>query len=251
MANQAELQIQITADISDVQKDLNELRKALLRTTNPSEARRISNQMATISQAQNNNIRAFTANAREMARQTRQATESTRKSFESLKNVGSTMQGVGSSIQNVGQGLTNSITMPILGVGKASIDTAMNFEATMSKVQAISGATGTELKSLENKALEMGRTTKFSAIESAEALTFMGMAGWKTEEMLAGLPGIINLSAASGEDLAKTSDIVTDSLTGFGMTAGDTERFADILANTSRNANTNVKLMGETFKYVA
>lgn len=121
----------------------------------------------------------------------------------------------------------------------------------MSKVQAISGATGDDLAQLKAKAKEMGATTKFSATESAEALQYMAMAGWKTQQMVDGLPGIMNLAAASGEDLASTSDIVTDALTAFGMQASESGRFADVLAAASSNANTNVSLMGETFKYVA
>ena len=121
----------------------------------------------------------------------------------------------------------------------------------MSKVAAISGATGDDLKALTDKAKEMGATTKFSASESADALQYMAMAGWKTDDMLSGLEGIMNLAAASGEDLATTSDIVTDALTAFGLTAEDSTHFADILAQASANANTNVGMMGETFKYVA
>ena len=121
----------------------------------------------------------------------------------------------------------------------------------MSKVAAVSGATGAELDKLREKAREMGAKTKFSASEAADAMNYMAMAGWKTEEMLGGIEGIMNLAAASGEDLATTSDIVTDALTAFGMSASDSTHFADILAAASSNANTNVGLMGETFKYVA
>ena len=121
----------------------------------------------------------------------------------------------------------------------------------MSTVQAISGATGDELVALTDKAKEMGANTKFSATEAAEAMQYMAMAGWKTDDMLNGIEGIMNLAAASGEDLATTSDIVTDALTAFGLTAQDSAHFADILAQASSNANTNVSMMGETFKYVA
>ena len=121
----------------------------------------------------------------------------------------------------------------------------------MSKVSAISGATGAELDALSDKAKEMGAKTKFSATEAASAFEYMAMAGWKTEDMLNGIEGVMNLAAASGEDLASTSDIVTDALTAFGLTAQDSTHFADILAQASSNANTNVGMMGETFKYVA
>ena len=133
----------------------------------------------------------------------------------------------------------------------AAIKVGSDFEAGMSKVSAISGATGSELEALTEKAKEMGAKTKFSATESAEAFQYMAMAGWKTGDMLDGIEGIMNLAAASGEDLATTSDIVTDALTAFGLSAKDSTHFADILAKASSNANTNVSMMGETFKYVA
>lgn len=133
----------------------------------------------------------------------------------------------------------------------AVLDIGMSFESGMSKVEAISGATGEDLAALTDKAKEMGAKTKFSATESAEAMQYMAMAGWKTADMLNGIEGIMNLAAASGEDLATTSDIVTDALTAFGLSAQDSTHFADILAQASSNANTNVSMMGETFKYVA
>ena len=139
----------------------------------------------------------------------------------------------------------------IVGIGTAATKVGMDFEAAMSNVAAISGATGQDLTDLTNKAKEMGSKTKFSATESAEAFSYMAMAGWKTGDMLNGIEGIMNLAAASGEDLATTSDIVTDALTAFGLKAEDSSHFADVLAAASSNANTNVGLMGETFKYVA
>lgn len=139
----------------------------------------------------------------------------------------------------------------VVGIGTAAIKTGANFESSMSNVAAISGATGDELKSLTDKAKEMSAKTKFSASESADAFSYMAMAGWKTADMLDGIEGIMNLAAASGEDLATTSDIVTDALTAFGLSASDSTHFADILAKASSNANTNVGMMGETFKYVA
>ena len=132
-----------------------------------------------------------------------------------------------------------------------SIKVGSDFEAAMSKVSAISGATGDDLQKLTEKAKEMGAKTKFSATESAQAFEYMAMAGWKTEDMLNGIEGIMNLAAASGEDLATTSDIVTDALTAMGLQASDSGHFADVLAAASSNSNTNVGMMGETFKYVA
>lgn len=134
---------------------------------------------------------------------------------------------------------------------KSSVDVGMSFDASMSKVGAISRASSGDLELLRDKALEMGSSTKFSATEAAEAMNYMAMAGWKTKDMLRGIEGIMNLAAASGEDLATTSDIVTDALTAFGLSADDSTHFADVLAVASSNANTNVSMMGETFKYVA
>ncbi|WP_057540602.1 phage tail tape measure protein, partial [Paraclostridium sordellii] len=116
---------------------------------------------------------------------------------------------------------------------------------------AISGATGDDLKKLENKAQEMGAKTKFSAAQAGEGMEYMAMAGWKTGDMLEGIEPILNLAIASNEDLGTTSDIVTDALTGFGLKAKDAGMFSDVLAAASSNANTNVGMMGETFKYAA
>lgn len=158
------------------------------------------------------------------------------------------------------KGILNLLKNPIFQVGavlgvsiglKDTVDTYKDFEAAMSQVKAISGATGTEFEELNAKAQEMGATTKFTATESAEAFNYMAMAGWKTKDMLDGIEGILSLAAASGEDLSTTSDIVTDALTAFGLTAADSGHFADVLAQASASANTNVSMLGESFKYVA
>ncbi|SFX87760.1 phage tail tape measure protein [Ruminococcus sp. XPD3002] len=168
-----------------------------------------------------------------------------------LGEAGASLEKAGDKIATVGTNLTKYVTVPILGVGTAAVKTTADFDASMSKVAAVSGATGEDFDALRAKAREMGSQTKFSASEAADAMNYMAMAGWKTEDMLNGVEGIMNLAAASGEDLATTSDIVTDALTALGMTAGDSAHFADILAAASSNANTNVALMGESFKYVA
>ena len=158
------------------------------------------------------------------------------------------------------RGILNILKNPVFQAGsilgvtiglKDTIDTYKNFEAAMSQVGAVSGATGSDLERLTAKAKEMGATTKFTATEAAEAFNYMAMAGWKTGDMMNGIEGIMSLAAASGEDLATASDIVTDALTAFGLTAAAAGHFADILAAASSNANTNVAMMGETFKYAA
>ncbi len=165
----------------------------------------------------------------------------------------------------------------IVGVAAASANVGKAFESQMSTVGAIAGtvanedmpaltqaaadmglayqkganATETAMNILEAKAKQMGATTQFSATEAGQAMEYMAMAGWKSADMVGGIEGIMNLAAASGEELASTSDIVTDALTAFGMSASESGKFADILAATSSNANTNVTMLGESFKYVA
>lgn len=168
-----------------------------------------------------------------------------------MQNAQKFMKSAGKEITAIGKTLTLGITTPLLGLGTAAVSVSANFQESMSKVAAISGATGDDLERLTEKAKDMGATTKYSASESAEAFQYMAMAGWKTEDMLDGISGIMNLAAASGEELATVSDICTDALTAFGMSASDSGRFADILASASSNANTNVSMLGESFKYVA
>ena len=148
-------------------------------------------------------------------------------------------------VSGVGQKLL-PVTGVVTGLGTAAVKTAADFDSAMSRVAAVSGATGSDFDSPRDKAREMGVKTKFSATEAADAMNYMAMAGWKTEDMLSGIEGVMYLAAASGEDLATTSDIVTDALT-----AADSGHFADVLAAASSNANTNVSMMGETFKYCA
>lgn len=132
-----------------------------------------------------------------------------------------------------------------------TVEVGKGFESTMSQVQAISGASAEDMEELSSTASELGRTTSKSAQEVAEGFSYMAMAGWKTEDMLGGINGIVKLSEASQTDLATASDIVTDALTAFGESADQAGRLADIMAAASSNANTNVEMMGETFKYVA
>lgn len=161
------------------------------------------------------------------------------------------LNGLSSAFKTTGGLLSRNVTLPIVGVGAAAVKTATDFEAGMSEVKAISGATGSEFDALRDKAIEMGAKTKFSASDSADAFKYMAMAGWDASAMMDGIAGVMDLAAASGEDLATTSDIVTDALTAFGLQASDSAHFADVLAQASSKSNTNVGLMGETFKYVA
>ena len=168
--------------------------------------------------------------AAEQANQSATAVQKIATAGESLKSAGDKVSSAGEKF------LPASAAVTALGV--AAVKTDSDFDSSMSQVAAVSGATGDDFDKLRAKAHEMGAKTKFSASEAADAMNYMAMAGWKTSDMLDGIEGIMNLAAASGEDLATTSDIVTDALTAFGLTAKDSGHFADILAAASSNANT-------------
>ncbi|UXV35976.1 phage tail tape measure protein [Staphylococcus sp. IVB6181] len=168
-----------------------------------------------------------------------------------FSELGPRLQEIGSKMQSVGRSMSMYVSAPIIAGFGAAVKKSIDFDDSMRKVKATSGATGSEFQQLRDKALEMGAKTKFSASESAEALNYMALAGWDTKDMLGGIDGVMQLAAASGEDLGQVSDIVTDSLTAFGMKAKDSGRFADVLAQTSSKANTDVRGLGEAFKYAA
>lgn len=170
---------------------------------------------------------------------------------ETIEATGEKMVSIGDGMKDVGKNMSAYVTAPLVGVGTAAITTGISFEDTMAKVQATSGASAGEMENLEEKAREMGATTRFSASEAGDALYYMSLAGWSTDEMLNGIDGTMQLAAASGEDLGTVSDILTDSLTAFGLEADDSARMADVLAAASSNANTDVSGMGAAFQYVA
>lgn len=173
------------------------------------------------------------------------------KADKDMKSFESKLKGYGDKMEKAGKSWSAKVSAPIAGVGVVATKLGIDFQSAMSEVGAISGATGDDLAILEKKARDMGATTKFSASDAAEGLKYMAMAGWDTNAMLEGLDGVLALAAASGEDLGMVSDIVTDSMTAFGLQANEAGHFADVLAKASSSSNTNVGLMGETFKYVA
>lgn len=168
-----------------------------------------------------------------------------------LTQWGPKFQEIGRSMQSVGRNMSLYVTAPVVAGFGAAVKKSIDFDDSMRKVKATSGATSGEFQQLRDKALEMGAKTKFSASQSAEALNYMALAGWDTKEMMSGIDGVMQLAAASGEDLAQVSDIVTDGLSAFGLKAKDSSHFADVLAQTSSKANTDVAGLGEAFKYVA
>lgn len=179
------------------------------------------------------------------------------KSYDVLVNVKTAGAGAMNSLKSgIGSMVSGAVpqAMGLMGIGMGIADTVntyKNFQAQMSTVQAISGASAESLKDLTAKAKEMGATTQFSATEAGQAMQYMAMAGWENQQMIDGIGGVMNLAGASGESLARVSDIVTDALSAFGLKAGDAGHFADVLAAATSKSNTSVGLMGETFKYVA
>ena len=164
-------------------------------------------------------------------------------------NAGTRFEALGSSLKTVGSTITTAVSLPLLALGAGAIKTASDFEAGMSKVSALSGATGDDLKMLEDKAREMGASTKYSATESAEALSYMALAGWDAEQMAEGLEPSLKLAGAAGMDLAFATDIVTDTMSMFGMEASEATKMTDMLAYAQANSNTDVQQLGEALKY--
>lgn len=170
---------------------------------------------------------------------------------KAMEAFGEKMQAVGGKISGIGAKMSAAVTLPLAAMGAAAIKAESDFSASMSKVQALSGATAEELERLEEKALSIASTTKWTGKEVADGYGYMALAGWKTAEMLEGITPVTDLAAASGEDLATVSDIITDNLTALGLSAKDAGHFTDVLAQTTANSNTNVTQLGEAFKYAA
>ncbi len=178
------------------------------------------------------------------------AAQSSLSEFANKSNdAGTRFQALGSSLKTVGSTITTAVSLPLLALGAGAIKTASDFEAGMSKVSALSGATGDDLKMLEDKARKMGSTTKYSATESAEALSYMALAGWDAEQMAAGLEPSLKLAGAAGMELALATDIVTDTMSMFGMQASEVTKMTDMLAYAQANSNTDVQQLGEALKY--
>ena len=176
------------------------------------------------------------------------------KAAQQLQNTQNNFKGfdkLGQTFTSVGKTLTTGITMPVMAIGASVVKTQMQFEDSMAKVKALSGATGEEFKKLEDTAKKYGETTVFSASECADALGYMALAGWDANESAAGLPGVLNLAAASGMELAQASDLVTDYLTAFGLEADQAGRMADVLSYAQANSNTTTEMLGEAFKNCA
>lgn len=243
----------LTSDIQSQEEELKALKTEYVNVTleqgnNSTEAQGLKQKISELNGELEENkgkLSAAEKEADELGREIKEAGQEAEQAsnggFTVFKGIVSDLASAG--LKQLASGIKNTV--------KSVVTTGAEFEASMSKVKSIAGATEEEFQSLKETAREMGATTKFTASESAEAMNYMAMAGWEADQMIDGLPGILNLAAAAGEDLATTSDIVTDGLTAFGMEAKEAGHFADVLAVASAGANTNVSMMGESFKYVA
>lgn len=154
-------------------------------------------------------------------------------------------------LDRISKDISLNVSLPLSILGGVATNTFATFEDSMLKVKALSSATEDEFGKLSDTAKQLGINTKFSASQVGDAMGFMALAGWNTQQILSGVEGVLSLAAASGEDLANVSDILTDGLSAFGKSADYAGRMADILAQTSAKSNTTVGLLGEAFKYVA
>ena len=175
--------------------------------------------------------------------------ESMRRMSKEAKAAGKQIQAAGGTISKAGSTLTKTITAPVAGVAAAAVKTAADYESAMSNVQAITGATGNDFKKLTQLGKDLGASTAWSAKECAEAMQYTGMAGWTAKENIDGLKGILDLASASGTDLARTSDIMTDAISAFGYKASDSAKFADTMTKACTSANVSVETLGESYKY--
>lgn len=171
--------------------------------------------------------------------------------LKKIGDVGTTLETVGGKVTSVGQSLTTHVTLPIVAAGTAIVKTAGDFDQSMAQVKAITGATGEDIESLRDLAIDLGAKTAYSAVECADAMTEMGKAGWDTNQILAGMSGVLDAAASSGEGLASVSTIVADAVSGFGLEAADASRVADVLAHSANAGTIDISDLGETFKYVA
>lgn len=159
-------------------------------------------------------------------------------------------KNIGSTLTRIGTGMTIGLTTPLVAAGKQMWTTASDFEAAMSQVGAITGATGTDFDALRDKAVQLGKDTVFSSSEVADAMVEMGKAGWDSQQIIAGMEGVLDAASASGENLSTVSTIMADAMTTFGINAEDATHVADVLTETANAGTIGISDLGESFKYI-
>ena len=179
------------------------------------------------------------------------ATQQLNTFMDNTQSSGDRIEALGGVLSSVGSALSKTVTPGIMAISAASVNAAASFESSMSNVQALSGATGEELERLSETAKKFGATTQFSASECSDAFGYMALAGWNTEQMISGLPGVLDLAAASSMQLSEASDILTDYISAFSLTAGDATHVADLMAYAQANSNTSTQQLADAFKNCA
>jgi TP901 family phage tail tape measure protein len=170
---------------------------------------------------------------------------------KTMTSTGKGLMQTGKSVSAVGQSMAMSITAPLVALGTTAVVTGAKFDAQMSKVSAVSGATGKDFEKLRDQAKELGASTVWSATEAGEGMEFLARAGWKTEQIMSAMPNVLNLATASAIDLGTASDIASNIISGFGATADESQRYIDVLAKTTASSNTDMLQLGDAMKYVA
>ena len=179
------------------------------------------------------------------------ATQQLNTFMDNTQSSGDRIEALGGVLSSIGSALSKTVTPGIMAISAASVNAAASFESSMSNVQALSGATGEELERLSETAKKFGATTQFSASECSDAFGYMALAGWNTEQMISGLPGVLDLAAASSMQLSEASDILTDYISAFSLTAGDATHVADLMAYAQANSNTSTQQLADAFKNCA
>lgn len=248
---------QANSEIKQYEKELTQLRRETNNgnTATTEQKNRMQELRDRIAQTTSSlgTLRTTEQELRSQIRNTNRELEDQQTAVQQIQSAAASMGDVlranlaSSAIQNAISKLTSSLKT----AAEYCYNVGSSFEAGMSGVKAIAGASEEEFQKLTDKAKSLGASTKFTATEASQAMNYMAMAGWNAEQMLSGIDGVISLAAASGGDLAQVSDIVTDAITAFGLKAEDVGHFSDVLAAAAANANTNVSMMGETFQYCA
>ena len=235
MSSNEKIKASMELDASGVKKGAQEAVDAL---------KGIEQQAQQTSQSSNESIGGMSNNMDELGQASQQAGRNVADSMKEVEN------GLNKAM-STGKKLTTMLTLPIVAFGASAINTSKEFDYAMSEVKAISGATETEFKKLEEQAKHLGSTTMLSSKDAADGMKYFAMAGWEVNEIMSALPGTLNLAIASNTELGLTCDIVSDAMTALKLEAKDVAEFTDILAATATNSNTNVQLLGDSFKYAA
>lgn len=207
--------------------------------------------MSKISPENYRNLQREIANTEQKLKQLILEASNWTKAGKAIEQFGDKVTSISNKIDNLGNTFTTSLTLPVLAIGTAAVTTGNDFEKQMSRVQAIAGATKDELTQLTDQAIELGAETSFSASEVASGMENLASAGFTTNEIMKAMPGLLDLAASSGSELATASEIAASAIRGFGLEANQAGHVADVFADAAARTNAQTEDMGEAMKYVA